>query len=332
MNFGFPSFPEAASEYAKQVDWLYAYLNIVTTFFTVGIIIAIIIFSIVFARKSEEDRPKGIHGSVPLEIFWSVIPFLLCLVMFVWGTDLHFQNSKAPADSMEFLVTGKQWMWKVQHPNGKREINDLHVPAGTPVKLTMTSEDVIHSYYIPSMRIKRDTVPGRYTEIWFEAIEPGTHHILCTEFCGTEHSRMIGTLTVMAPADYQEWAGSGAMGDITVASKDDSGPMLSVVEQGKAVFTETGCAVCHIGGGPAQLGPSLEGVFGTEEELIDGTKVLVDEDYIRESILNPAAKIVKGYQPVMPPYVGQIPEEKMMQLIAYIKSLAEESTANEGEI
>ena len=210
----------------------------------------IFIFGILYHRKSEADRPKGVHGNLLLEIVWSVIPFGFIVVMFIWGTDLFFQESaKPPKDAVEFIVTGKQWMWKIQHPNGKREINDLHIPKDTPIRLTMTSEDVFHSFYIPAFRVKKDTVPGRYTQLWFTPNKVGEYHLFCAEYCGTEHSRMIGKVYVMEPEDYQEWAGE--TGAITIAAEGGTPEAV-----GKEIFTSMGCAVCHSGAKTA-LGPSL---------------------------------------------------------------------------
>lgn len=315
MNFSFPTFPEAQSKYAEQVDWLYAYLNAVTFFFTILVTVLIVVFVTKYKRKSQDDRVPWQHEGKWLEITGSVIPFFLAMVMFFWGAKLHFNNRIAPEDAMEILVTGKQWMWKVQHPNGKREINELHVPVNQPIKLTMTSEDVIHSFYIPNLRIKQDVLFGRYTRVWFEADKVGNSHLFCAEFCGTEHSAMVGTVYIMSEPDYQAWlTGEGAMaGD-------------SPVEAGEKLFSSLGCIGCHHNGTqpetPALQGPSLVGAFGREEEMNNGEKLIVDEDYLLESIVNPNAKIVKPYREnIMPTFKGQVTETQLMQLIEYIKSL-----------
>ena len=319
MKFSFPTFPEAQSEYAVQVDWLYAYLNAVTAFFTVLIAVLVVVFVVKYKRKDQNDRVRHEHEGKWLEIVGSVIPFFLAMVMFFWGAKLHFNNRIAPENAMEVLVTGKQWMWKIQHPNGKREINELHVPVNQPVKLTMTSEDVIHSFFIPNLRIKQDVLFGRYTRIWFEANKVGNSHLFCAEFCGTEHSVMGGTVYVMSQADYQAWL-SGEGGETGA----------SPIEAGEELFNNTlGCATCHFNGTQPDsvkerlIAPTLVGIFGTEEELNNGEKILVDEDYLRESILNPNAKIVKGMQEpsLMTPYKGQLTETQLMQVIEYIKSL-----------
>ncbi len=300
----FSFFPPRASTTAGEVDALYAFLMLVTIVMTALIFFATFVFAIKYRRKSpDEPPPKPIHGSIPLEIAWSVIPFLVMLVMFAWGTKLYFQNyTPPPSNTVDIYVTGKQWMWKVQHPGGQREINELHVPTGRPVKLTLASEDVIHSFFIPAFRMKHDVVPGSYQTYWFEATKPGRYHIFCAEYCGTGHSDMGGWVTVMEPREYEDWLSGGAEG-------------ASMVEQGQKLFAQYGCATCH------QL--DLQNVFGRPVQLEDGRTVIADEAYIRESILNPNAKIVKGFKrDIMPVYQGQINEEGLLALIVYVKSLS----------
>jgi cytochrome c oxidase subunit 2 len=202
---------------------------------------------------------------------------------------------------------GKQWMWKAQHPLGKSEINMLHVPVNQPVKLIMTSQDVIHSFYIPAFRVKKDVLPGRYTELWFEATKTGEYHLFCAEYCGTEHSQMIGSVVVMEQLEYERWLSGNVAGE-------------SMAAAGQRLFEQRGCASCHAGTSDAR-GPALAGLFGKEVQLEDGRTVTADESYLRESILNPQAKVVAGYSPVMPTFEGQISEEGLLQLVAYIKSL-----------
>jgi cytochrome c oxidase subunit II len=299
----FSIFPERASTAAGEVDALYGFLLVVGVGMTALIFFFVFFFAIKYRRKSPDDpAPKAIHGSIPLEIAWSTIPFLVMLVMFAWGTKLYFQNyTPPPNDTLDIYVTGKQWMWKVQYPNGQREINELHVPTGRPVKLILASEDVIHSFYIPAFRLKHDVVPGSYQTYWFEATKIGRYHIFCAEYCGTNHSDMGGWVTVMEPAEYANWLSGGTEG--------------SMKEQGEKLFQQYGCVTCHL--------TDLANVFGKPVTLEDGRTVLVDEAYIRESILNPNAKIVKGYKPdIMPVYEGQIGDDGVLQLIAYIKSLS----------
>ncbi len=306
----FTIFPPRASAGAAEVDALYGFLLLVGIGMTLLIFFFVFVFAIKYRRKSPDERPKAIHGSIPLEIAWSVIPFLIMLVMFGWGTKLYFINYNPPSkDTLDIYVTGKQWMWKVQYPGGQREINELHVPTGRAVKLTLASEDVIHSFYIPAFRLKHDVVPGSYQTYWFEPTKPGRYHIFCAEYCGTNHSRMIGWVTVMEPAHYQAWLSGGNTGE-------------SMAELGERVFQQYGCVTCHVLDQQGRV-PSLRNVFGKPVQLDDGQTVLADESYIRESILNPNAKIVKGYhRDIMPVFQGQIGEESLLQLIVYIKSLS----------
>lgn len=307
MNKGFQLFPEQASTLAAQVDYLYFFLIAVSLFFSVLIFFLIYIFAVRYRRKSEHEVPEQIPGLLKLEMLWSVIPFLLCMVVFAWGATLYFDTYSPPKGALEYYVVGKQWMWHIQHPTGQREINELHVPTGQPIKLIMATEDVIHSFYVPAFRVKRDVVPGRYTTLWFEATKPGEYHLFCAEYCGTKHSQMRGRVVVMEPADYQNWLSGG------VANEP-----LEVI--GEKKFRQLACHTCHIDK-PDARGPSLVGVFGEPVRLQNGRTVTVDETYIRESILNPNAKIAAGYRPVMPTFKGQIDEVGLLQITAYIKSL-----------
>jgi cytochrome c oxidase subunit II len=291
-----------------EVDALTAFLVVVSVGFTVLIFAAIFIFAVKYRRRSEHELPPPVHGNLPLEIAWSVIPFGLTMIMFVWGADLFFRESRPPDDATQIYVVGKQWMWKLQHMDGHREINELHVPVGKPVKLTMTSEDVIHSFFVPAFRVKEDVVPGRYSTLWFTPTIPGKYHLFCAEYCGTNHSRMIGTIYVMGAEEYQTWVSGGA-------------PMGSLAEEGGKLFESLACANCHHLDGSGRC-PTLVNVFGHQVELSSGNKVTADEAYIRESILQPNAKIVAGFQPIMPSFQGLVTEEGVVELIEYIKSLS----------
>jgi cytochrome c oxidase subunit 2 len=247
------------------------------------------------------------HGDLRLELLWTLIPLGLVMIMFVWGARLYITLAYPPADALQVYGVGKQWMWKFQHPSGQREINELHVPLGQPVKLTLASEDVIHDFYVPAFRVKMDVVPGRYTTAWFEATRSGTFHLFCAEYCGTAHAGMLGKVVVMPPAAYEQWLSGGVTGE-------------SMELGGARLFQQLGCQTCHrpdAGG----RGPALEGLFGRPVRLHNGETIVVDESYVRESILQPQAKIVAGYQPVMPTFQGQISEEGLLQIIAYIRSL-----------
>ena len=303
-----PFFPEQASSYAGHVDALYWFLVAVTAFFSLLIGGLVVYFAIKYRRLAPDEIAGEVHEPMLLEIVWTVIPFGLVLVMFFWGASVFFRITRPPADAIEIYVTGKQWMWKVQHTDGHREMNELHIPVGQPVRLTLASEDVIHSFYVPAFRFKRDVVPGRFATAWFEATKPGKYHLFCAEFCGTRHSNMIGWIYAMKPADYQAWLAGGAPGE-TLASA------------GAKRFVEHACNTCH-GDQPGARGPSLAGLFGKEVPLATGQTVSADQDYIRESIVNPQAKLVAGYPPIMPTYQGLISEEGLLQLTAYIKSLS----------
>ncbi|MEB2284723.1 MAG: cytochrome c oxidase subunit II [Polyangiaceae bacterium UTPRO1] len=311
--------PPQASTVAVQTDLLSTFLVTVSLFFSILIAATIVAFSVKYRRRSERDVTPRIHGSTALEIAWSVIPLGIAMVMFGWGAHLFVTLKRPPDDALQVNVVGKQWMWKVQHLEGRREINELHVPIGRPVKVTLTSEDVIHSFYVPAFRIKQDAVPGRYTTAWFEATRIGSYHLFCAEYCGTMHSGMIGQVIVMEPADYEAWLAGGGVSAAPAAAGGAAGGGQDLVAAGKELFEQKGCVTCHQPG--AVLGPQLAGVAGHTVELQDGTTVTADDDYLRESILSPAAKIVKGFAPIMPTFKGQLTEEQVLQLIAYIKSL-----------
>ncbi|MFQ5650594.1 MAG: cytochrome c oxidase subunit II [bacterium] len=308
MNKSFGFFPEQASTLAGKVDLIYFFLVAVSLFFAGLIFFLIYLFAVKYRRRSEEDVPKEISGLLKLEILWSVVPLLLTMVAFAWGATLYFDTYNPPANALEMYVVGKQWMWHIQHPTGQREINQLHVPVGEPIKLTMASEDVIHSFYIPAFRLKKDVVPGRYATMWFQATKPGEYHLFCAEYCGTKHSQMIGSVVVMEPADYQNWLSGGKASE-----------PLEVT--GEKRFQQLACHTCHADK-PNARGPSLAGIFGEAVQLQNGATVIVDEAYIRESILEPNARIAAGYKPVMPTFKGQISELGVLQITAYIKSLA----------
>ncbi|HXK08570.1 MAG TPA: cytochrome c oxidase subunit II [Vicinamibacteria bacterium] len=307
MTPSFPLVPERASSVAGEVDALFLFILVVTGIFAAGVWIALLYFAIRYRRRSPEDRPPEIHGSLALELTWTIIPFLLMSVMFVWGAKVFFHLNRPPDDAMTVSVVGKRWMWKLQHPTGQREINELHVPRGRAVKLVITSEDAIHSFFVPAFRIKKDAVPGRYNTAWFRATKAGSYHLFCSEYCGTEHARMTGRIVVMEPDEYETWLAGGPAPESPVAA-------------GEKLFTELNCVTCHRPDS-AGRGPVLQGLFGRPVKLASGETVVADEAYVRESITSPAAKVVAGYQPVMPTYQGQVSEEQIIALVAYIQSL-----------
>ncbi len=301
-------FPPRAAATAGEIDALYVFLVAVSGAMTLLIFFCIAFFALKYRRREGDPMPRPIHGSVVLETAWSVIPFFIMLAMFGWGTKLYFENYTPPKETLDIYVTGKQWMWKIQHPTGQREINELHVPTGRAVKLILASEDVVHSFYIPAFRLKHDVVPGSYQTYWFEATKPGKYHLFCAEYCGANHSKMTGWVTVMEPADYANWLAGSSTG--------------TMAEQGAKLFEQYGCITCHVLDSQGRC-PTLRYVFGHPVVLEGGRTVNADEAYLRESILNPNAKIVKGYpRDVMPVFHGQIGEDGLLQLIAYIKSLS----------
>jgi cytochrome c oxidase subunit II len=306
MQGGISLRPPSASATSSHVDELFFVLTGITLFFTSLIFLCIFYFMVKYRRRSERERPPRIEGSNALEIVWSVIPALICAVLFGWAASVYFRDSRPPLGSVEVFVVGKQWMWHLQHPEGPREINTLHVPVNVPVRLTMTSEDVIHDFFVPAFRMKMDVLPGRYTQEWFEATTPGAYHLFCAQYCGTLHSGMIGWIYVMTPADYAQWLQENSASE-------------SMAQTGERLFVEIGCAECHAADGTGS-GPSLQGRFGNPVILRGGETRVMDEDYVRQAILNPNSLPLAGYPAIMPTFQGQLNEEQILQLIAYIKS------------
>jgi len=299
-------FPAEASTIAPYADALYFFLLLMTLVGTVIVAILLVTFSIRY-RAEKNPVATQIEGSTLLEATWTIIPLAIFLVCFVWGALLYFRIFSPPANSMNIYIVGKQWMWKAEHPGGQHEINALHVPMGKPVQLTMISQDVFHSFSIPDFRVKREVIPGRYTTVWFNATTPGTYHIFCTQYCGTLHSGMIGEVTVMTPADYDKWTQESTSG-------------MSLAQNGERIFASMGCNACHNGTAAAR-GPNLAGVYGSKLQLTDGSQVLVDDAYLRGSILSPSQHVTAGFAPIMPTYQGQISEEGLIDLVEYLKNL-----------
>jgi len=308
--WNFPLFPDQASTVARHVDALYLFELGVASFFTILIFILIVTFAAHYRRGSDADRSRPPVVSKVLELLWFSAPLVLGLTMFTWGAILFFQMYDPPSDALEVFVVGKQWMWHAQHSEGRAEINELHVPRGRPIKLTMTSQDVIHSFYVPAFRVKQDVLPGRYTTMWFEPSRIGRYHLFCAEYCGTNHSAMGGWVYVMEPVEFQQWL-----------SQAGTGP--SMAEQGERLFVQYHCAGCHRGSQIVRA-PLLEGVYGRPVPIQQGRDVrftLADERYIRDSILRPKDEVVAGYEPVMPSFKDQINEPDLLKIIAYIKSI-----------
>ena len=310
MEQQLPLFPESASTIAPQIDGILFAWSAISIFFTILIAVLIVYFMVKYRRRHPDQVGEREKANVVLEIAWSVIPLIICLIMFGWGAKVFYNAYRPPANSIEYYTVGKQWMWKFQHPDGHREINTLHVPINTPIRLNIQSEDVIHSFYVPAFRVKQDAVPGRQTALWFEATKPGVYHMFCAEYCGGEHSKMVGSVIAMEPERYQEWLAGGTGG-------------LSMVASGAELFEQLGCTTCHQtgAGGVVARAPRLEGLAGNQVRLADGSTIVADDNYIRESILNPTAKVVAGWQPIMPTYQGQVTEEQLSELISYVRTL-----------
>jgi cytochrome c oxidase subunit II len=316
MLSGIPLFPEQASTMAPAVDNLYFFIVAVTAFFALLVVILVGYFAIKYRDDTGLRVGAPITGSIPLEIGWSLVPFFVAMAIFVWATVVFFQIVRPPDQTLDIYATGKRWMWRFQHIDGHREINQLHVPVNRPIKITFTSEDVLHDLYFPAFRVKADAIPGRYSSVWFTATKTGEYHLFCAEYCGTKHSGMIGTVYVMEQDAYQEWlAGGGLTGSMSA--------------RGEQLFQQLACNTCHLGDGTGR-GPSLAGLFGTQVELQNGQTVLADESYLRESILNPQNRIVAGYQPLMPTFQGLVNEDGLMSLIEYVKSLPADRAAAAG--
>jgi cytochrome c oxidase subunit 2 len=292
---------------ASRVDTLYFFLLAISAFFALLIAGLIVYYALKFHRRTPDQIGTQIHGGMTLEITWTVIPLMITMVIFVWGASVYFAMARPPDETLNVYVVGKQWMWKFQHLDGQREINELHVPVGRAVKLITTSEDVIHDFFVPAFRVKADVLPGRYVNIWFQATKPGRYRIFCAEYCGTRHSGMTGEVIVMEPSEYQTWLSGGA----------SEGSLASA---GAKLFQDLACNTCHRPDAQGR-GPVLEGLFGKTVTLQSGETVTVDEAYVRESILQPAAKVTAGFQPIMPTFQGLVTEEQLLELIEYIKSL-----------
>ena len=317
MQSQLPLYPEQASNFAPQVDALMLFITAVCLFFAVGVTLAMIYFFLKYKRKFADEVGVPIHGDSRLEAAWMIVPLILAMMMFGWGAGIYVNYRHTPKDTLDIYVIGKQWMWKAQQPNGLREINELHVPVGRNIRLTLASEDVIHDFFVPAFRVKMDVVPGHYNTMWFRPTKAGKYHFFCSQYCGTNHAIMGGWVTVMEPAEYAAWL-SG--------STDAS---LNPVAAGEKLFAEKACITCHIAGGTGRA-PSLNGVYGANVLLADGSTVVADDSYIRESILQPNAKIVAGYQPLMPTFQGQLTEEQVLALAAYIKSLQSQPVPAKG--
>jgi cytochrome c oxidase subunit 2 len=301
-----PLFPEQASTIAERVDHLFYFLCTVTGSMALLIAGLVVYFAIRYRRRGEDDRTPRIMGWDALEWFWTISPLFVFLIMFLWGANIYMAVAEAPPDAPEVYVIGKQWMWKIQHPDGQREINELHLPVDRPVKLTLTSEDVIHDFFVPAFRTKVDVIPGRYVHMWFHPTRVGRYHLFCSQYCGTSHAEMIGDVVVMEREEYTAWLNSHAEGSLAL--------------EGRKLFLKLQCVTCHSANAQARA-PVLEDLYLKTVSLRNGRTALADEAYIRESILYPEAKVVQGWDPIMPTFKGQVSEEDLIKVIAFIKSL-----------
>jgi cytochrome c oxidase subunit II len=311
----FPILPEAASKVARQTDNLYWGLLCLSALVCLAVFVPMIYFLFKYRDGKPADRTPLHLPELKIELTWTIVPLLIFMCFYVWGARAYFVIQRPPPNALEIDVVGKQWMWKMQHPEGNREINELHLPLGRLVKLTMTSQDVIHDLYLPAFRIKQDVVPGRYTTLWVKADKLGTYHLFCSEYCGTSHALMGGQVIVMTPADYQAWLTKGQPGS-------------TLVQSGERLFRELGCSGCHVGSSVVRA-PPLEGLFGKPVPLSTREVVTADEGYIRDSILFPGKQIVAGYTNDMPSFTGKVSEEELLQLIAYVKSLGTQTPIRE---
>jgi cytochrome c oxidase subunit 2 len=304
----FDVLPPAASRYAAEVDHLYFGLLIISGLVLLAVFVLLIGFAAYYRRGSTVERSHRTRKSWHWEISWTFATLLAFVGLFFWGADLYARLLEPPANTLDLYVVGKQWMWKAQHPDGQREIDEVHVPVGRPVRLIMISQDVIHSFFVPALRVKQDVLPGRYVSLWFEAVQTGEFPLYCAEFCGTEHAHMGGRIVVLEPAAFERWLSEQA-------------PSESLAASGEKLFRSLGCSGCHDGAGTVRA-PSLQDLYGRPVPLSDGRVVTADDRYIRDSILLPRAEIAAGYAPVMPSFAGRLGEDELLELIAYIKSLS----------
>lgn len=303
--------PPANSTLASEIDPLWGFLFWSSTIMFIIVVAMITVFVVKYRRRGKDTLTTGVAHNTTLEVAWTVIPTILVMIIFIWGFKSYIKFYVAPKDAMEIKVTGQKWFWTFDYPQGANTVNDLTVPVGKPVKLLLSSKDVLHSFYVPNFRIKMDVLPNRYTVAWFEATHVGDYQIFCTEYCGKGHSEMLGKVKVVSETEFNKW----------VESSSGMGEGLSLEEFGAQLYKSKACITCHTLDGTKLVGPSFKGLFGREEAMTDGQRLVADENYIRESILDPRAHIVNGYDPVMPTYQGILKDRQIDALIAYIKTL-----------
>ncbi|RYG39592.1 cytochrome c oxidase subunit II [bacterium] len=316
--FNFPMAPPSASNFAREHDFVFYLLTILTLIFTLIVGVAVVFFTVRYRRGTRVDRSRPIYEDLRLELTWTIIPLILGLVMFFLGARLFVKMKTPPADAQEIFVIGKQWMWHAQHSNGVRENNTLHVPVGKPIKLTMISQDVLHAFYIPAFRVQMGVVPGRYTQMWFTPTEAGTYHLFCNMYCGTQHSEMGGTVVAMEPREFSAWLANGG----------NNVPAMTLEQSGAKLYNQLACNTCH-GAEDDLRGPSLYSIYNKPRALADGSTRVADETYLRESILRPHNVLTQGYGPTMPSYgdkgsdgkTPQLSEEDVLKLVTYIRTM-----------
>lgn len=306
--------PEVASSFAGKVDYIIWFVTVISLVFFILVSFFLVYFAIKYRRRKGNEETPYITGSHMLEALWTVIPSILLIIIFAYGFITFREMRTPPSDTLDINVTGRQWLWQFKYNNGKTTLNELYVPEGKPIKLIMTSEDVNHGFFVPAFRVKQDLMANRYTQLWFKATKTGTYDLFCTQYCGTGHSAMLGKVIVMAPEEYKKWEKSEGEQKENVAG-------VPPAERGKQLYTQRGCNACHSIDGTRIVGPTWKGLWEKEEVMQDGQKVAVDENYVRESILEPNAKIVNGYPPVMPSFKGVVSDEEISAIIAYMKTL-----------
>jgi cytochrome c oxidase subunit II len=306
----FHIFPPEASTMAREVDALYLALIVISIFFIALIFLPILFFCIKYRRGSKADRSNPSSGNNLIEFGWTIVPTFMGLGLFAWGAVDYFRIERKPGNAIQVEVVGKQWMWKIQHAEGKREINELHIPVDRAVALTLTSQDVIHSFFVPAFRVHQDVVPGKYTSEWFKATRVGEYHIFCSQYCGTQHAQMVGRVVVMQPQAYERWLKTGEQTE-------------SIVRAGERLFHDRGCSGCHAPNSKFHA-PLLQGLYRKPVPLSNGTMATANDQYLRDSILQPAKQITAGYDNIMPSFSGHLSEEEVMQLIAYLKAIGQQ--------
>jgi cytochrome c oxidase subunit 2 len=303
--------PPQVSTVAPNVDWLFQFILGISVFFFLLIVVLMVVFIIRYRRREGVEAEASASHNTALELTWTIIPLILVVVIFFFGFKGFLDMATPPANAYEILVDGQKWNWTFTYPNGYADSN-LHVPVDRPIRLVMTSADVIHSLYVPAFRIKADVVPGRYAKAWFEATEPGEYELFCAEYCGTSHSDMIAQVVVHPVGEFETW----------LEKASNFLETMSPVDAGRKLYQIRGCQQCHSVDGSAKTGPTLLGVYGQDRAFTDGTSIVADENYIRESILEPMSRVVAGYEPVMPTYQGRIKNEEITAIIEYLKSLS----------